>query len=275
MNQPYFRLIAFDLDGTLLPYGQPPRPRVLAAIRKAQDAGVTVTVATGRAPSTARPYAHQLGVTAPIICFQGGRVVDPNSGDTLYARTFPLALARSVLQYAEALEKELNDGWAPLVYQGDEMYLQRLWLSEAEYREFFAIEWHQVDSFDRLPEKPVDKIIFVGDPKKLDALRPRLEHRFAGLVEIVRSWDLFLEVTALGVTKGNALAWLAEYLDIPRERVVAVGDADNDISMLKWAGLAIAMGHAPEEVKAVADVIAPPVEEDGAAWVVDYILGGT
>ncbi len=271
-EHPYFRLVAFDLDGTLLPYGEPPRPRVVEAIRRARERGLIVTLATGRAPSTARPYAHRLGITAPIICFQGGRVVDPESGESLYARTYPLALARAVLQYAQAMEEELDDGWAPLVYQGDEMYLTRLWLSEEEYREFFAPRWHVLSSFDELPERPVDKIIFVGDPKKLDALRPRLEERFRGLVEVVRSWDIFLEVTALGVTKGNALAWLARHLGIPRERVVAVGDADNDISMLRWAGLAIAMGHAPEEVKAVADVIAPPVEEDGAAWVIEYLL---
>ncbi len=274
-SEPYFRLIAFDLDGTLLPYGSPPRPRVLEALRRAQTAGITVTIATGRAPITARPYAHQLGITAAIICFQGGRVVDPITGETLYARTYPLALARAVLAYAQALERELEDGWAPLVYQGDEMYLTRLWLSEEEYREFFAPSWHQIASFDELPEAPVDKIIFVGDPSKLDALRPRLEKRFHGLVEIVRSWDVFLEVTALGVTKGNALAWLAQHLGIPQERVVAVGDADNDISMLQWAGLAVAMGHAPPEVKAVADIIAPPVDEDGAAWVIEYILGTT
>ena len=272
-DTPYFRLLAFDLDGTLLPYGEPPRPRVVNALRRAQAAGVIVTLATGRAPSTARPYAHRLGITAPIICFQGGRVVDPGSGESLYARTYPLALARAVLMYARALEEELGDGWAPLVYQGDEMYVTRLWLSEEEYREFFAPRWHYLNSFDELPEAPVDKLIFVGEPSKLDALQPRLRERFQGLVEVVRSWRIFLEVTALGVTKGNALAWLARYLGIPRERVVAVGDADNDISMLRWAGLAVAMGHAPPEVKAVADVIAPPVEEDGAAWVIDYVLG--
>ncbi len=265
------RLVALDLDGTALPFEEPPRPRVLEAIRNARERGIIVTIATGRAPVTARRYAHQLGITAPIICFQGGRVVDPQSGQTLYARTLPLALARAVLDYAEAQKATLGDRWAPLIYQEDEMYVTRLQLSEERYREFFADGWHLVPDFSHIPRKPVDKIIFVGEESALDALRPRLEQHFGDLIEVVRSWHIFLEVTPAGATKGNALAWLAEHVQVPKECVVAVGDADNDLTMIRWAGTGVAMGNAPEEVKRAADVIAPPVEEDGAAWVLETL----
>ena len=265
---PRYRLIALDLDGTAIPFEGKPRPAVVEAIRQAQAQGSLVTIATGRAPVTARRYARQLGITTPIICFQGGRIIDPNEGTTLFAVTLSYELAQTVLRESAHAEASAKERWAPLVYQGDVIYLQRLWLTPEQYREFFGDTWHTIPSFDALPVRPVDKIIFVGDPEALDALRPRLEERFGQDVEIVRSWTMFLEVTPRGATKGRALAWLAHYLGIPREQVIAVGDADNDRSMIRWAGLGVAMGNAPDEVKAAADVIAPPVEEDGVAWVI-------
>lgn len=252
-----------------MPVGRPPRPAVLEAIRRAQDAGVIVTLASGRAPITTRRYASLLGVRAPVICFQGGRVVEPIRGETLMARTLPYSLAQEVLQLAAEARRDLGERWAPLVYQGDTMYLTRLWLSAEAYREFFGPSWTTLSDLAALPRRPVDKIIFVGDPEALDALRPRLATRLGERVTIVRSWTMFLEVTPREATKGHALAWLAEYLGISREETVAVGDADNDLTMIRWAGLGVAMGNAPPEVKAAADVVAPSVEEDGVAWVID------
>ncbi len=271
-----YRLVALDLDGTAVPFEGEPRPAVVAAIAAAQARGVKVTIATGRAPITASRYAHRLGIRTPIICFQGGRVVDPQTNRTLHAVALPYELALAVLQEAAVYQDPQTPRWAPLVYQGDDIYLQRLWLTPAQYRAFFGDTWHRLTDFRALPHRPVDKIIFVGEPAALDELRPRLNARFRDQVEIVRSWTLFLEVTPRGATKGRALAWLAHHLGIPREAVLAVGDADNDLSMIRWAGLGVAMGNAPPDVQAAADVVAPPVEEDGVAWVIrQWVLGDT
>jgi hypothetical protein len=99
-----------------------------------------------------------------------------------------------------------------------------------------------------------------------------MRQRFEGEMEIVRSHANFVEGNPLGVSKGDALRRLAGYLDVPQERVMAVGDQGNDVSMIRWAGTGVAMGNGSSEVKAVADWVAPPFSEHGAAVAIERFI---
>src|SRR5690606_10559077 len=117
--------------------------------------------------------------------------------------------------------------------------------------------------------------LFATNPDDLDSIVAQLGDEFAGLASVLRSHEFFGEVTAAGVHKGTAIARLAEHLGVPREQVIALGDEENDLAMIEWAGLGLAMATAPESVTSRADAVVPSIHEDGVAWAIErYLLIG-
>jgi hypothetical protein len=119
--------------------------------------------------------------------------------------------------------------------------------------------------------KPV-KFLFIAEPIQADRIEAAMRRRFEGQMEIVRSHANFVEGNPLGVSKGDALCRLAHHLGIPQERVMAIGDQGNDVAMIAWAGVGVAMGNASPAATAVADWIAPPLSEDGAAVAIEHFI---
>lgn len=121
---------------------------------------------------------------------------------------------------------------------------------------------------------PPTKLMFFGDPPLVERELAHLAAHFGDGLSVVRSDATLGELTAPGLSKGLALATLARHLGVAREHVMAIGDQDNDVPMLQWAGLGLAMGNAPSSVQEVADAVIPSVEDDGVAWAIrEYILG--
>lgn len=269
MALPY-RLLALDLDGTLIDGRLEFSPAVRAAIAAAQAAGVHVTLATGRTVRATRPFASALGIELPLICYQGAHV-EAADGTVLYHQPVPGALAAELVRDIQAL------GFHIQAYLDD-----ALWVG-AERAE---IEWYTRYSPVPLPVHVVadlpalvagrapTKLVWVAPEATIGATLPELAARYAGRLAVFRSHDLFAEAADPGCSKGTALAALAERLAIPRAQVAAIGDRENDAPMLAWAGLGVAMGNADEAARAAADLIAPPFSEDGAAWAIRrYLLG--
>jgi hypothetical protein len=117
-----------------------------------------------------------------------------------------------------------------------------------------------------------DKFVFIAEQEDADDIQAMLSAHFEGQLVVVRSHHLFVEGNPPGVNKGAALAWLAEYLNVSQTQVMAIGDQGNDVTMIEWAGLGVAMGGADRAVQAVADWVAPPLSEDGAAVAVERFL---
>jgi hypothetical protein len=262
---PRYRLVALDLDGTLLGPELQIHPRDREAIAAAQRAGVYVTIATGRAFPPTRRFAAELGITTPLICFQGGLIRDPGSGEVLFEAVLPEDL------YAEAVELAQAQNLDFSAYVGDAIYLTELRHPQEFYDRWFALPMHRVDDLLSLPRAP-DKFLITAEPDQADRIEAEWKAHFDGRLQIVRSHPLFVEGTPLGVSKGDALARLARHLGVPCEAVIAVGDNDNDRSMIRWAGLGVAMATAPEDLKAEADVVAPPQSEAGVAWVLERFV---
>jgi hypothetical protein len=244
------------------------RPRVRQAFRRALRAGVHVALATGRAfPDTAR-YALELGMDVPVICYQGGLIQDPRTGQVLYRATMPRALALEAVELAARDDLDIN------VYVNDEIFVSRLRHDDGFYQQWFGLPVHQVgDLRAALTEEPV-KFIIIAEEAEADRIHPAWKTHFKGRLQIVRSHRLFVEGNPLGVSKGHALARLAAHLGVSREETIAIGDNDNDRTMIEWAGLGVAMGNAPPSLQAIADCVAPPVTEDGVAEVLErFVLG--
>jgi len=261
-------LLALDMDGTLMDDDMViESARVRRAIAASLELGVAVTLATGRMFDFVLPFARDLGITAPLICYQGGLIQAPDSDAPLYRATMDVALMREVLEW------QTQRGCHLVLYADDDVFLDQRQRPETFYRDMLGERLVWVEDFYSVLErhKPVKFIIFV-DPARAQQVETELRQRFGGRMELTRSHTLIVEGNPLGVSKGNALRYLAAHLGVPQAQVMAVGDQDNDTSMIAWAGVGVAMGNGSPATKSVADWIAPPVTEDGAAAAIERFV---
>jgi Cof subfamily protein (haloacid dehalogenase superfamily) len=280
MNARYntIRLIALDLDGTLIgrDLTLPERNRrVLAA---AMEAGCWVTIATGRSFIPTSRFASDLQLNAPLVLYQGALVQDHRDGHVIHRDTLPLDLAREVAQFVadQQLVAQVHD-WDGTAYTArTNPFIERM-------RTITGAPATPVDNLVTWLERPPLKFLFIDEPTRIDGLVQRLHTQFGARVAVVRSHELIVEITAPQVSKARALSVLATHLGVPREAILAMGDHDNDADMLTWAGLGIAMPDASPAARAAADMVAPRhVPADGSvtshdeavAWAVErFVLG--
>lgn len=261
------RLAAFDLDGTLMGADQSVAPRVQQAIAKAQRRDVVVTLATGRMFAATRAFAEDLGITAPLICYQGGWVQSVADDEPQHR----IPLSKKITQNALALAQDR--GWHTVLYADGHVYLWEKLYNPSFYERLLGaditvgVPWMEV-----LAEHVPDKVLFVAEPEAIPEMAQILKRHFEDNAEIVQSHAKFVEVVPLGANKGAALAWLASHLEIPQAAVMAVGDQENDLAMVAWAGVGVAMGNATPQVQSAADWVAPPLSEDGAAMAIERFI---
>ena len=262
-------LLALDLDGTLIDETMVLSDRVRQAVAGAQERGVIVTLATGRMLASTVPFARALGIGAPLICYQGGIIQAPDSAEPLYRATMDPELVRQVLAWQSGAD------WHMVLYADDALFIAERRHPERFYRDLLGANLRWVDDLASVLERHVPvKFLFVADAIETDEIEIALRQRFEGQVEIVRSHANFVEGNPLGVSKGDALRRLAQNLCIPQDRVMAIGDQGNDVSMISWAGVGVAMGNSSLAAKEVSDWVAPTLSEDGAAVAIErFILG--
>jgi Cof subfamily protein (haloacid dehalogenase superfamily) len=265
-----YHLLACDLDGTLMGAEITISTRVRRALAAAQARGVSVTLATGRGFPETLPFAQLLNITIPIICYQGGLIKHPLTGDLIHQATMDRQLVLDVIDLAHASD------WHMLVYVDDTVFIEEYRHARSFYSDLLGEDIRRVDdlAFSAKTDgwQPAKFLIVGSDRAASDRMQRQMEERFGGLMHVVRSHDLFVEGNPLGVDKGDALRRLAHYLNVPQERVMAIGDQGNDAPMLRWAGLGVAMGSGSEEARAAADWVAPPYSADGAAVAIERYL---
>ena len=251
--------VAMDLDRTILPPSLEFTPALVGAVAAATAAGVRPIIATGRMFASARPYALQLGVTAPVICYQGALIADPVSGEWIQHTPMDVTLAREVIVAVHAAGFHMN------VYLDDELYVEELNDEARTYAAHAKLQAHPVGDLERWLREPTTKIVVVGEPVALDGLQDHLRAQFDGRLFIAKSLPYFLEVAMPGVSKGAALVTVCGRIGIDPANVVAFGDGANDLELLRDAGLGVAVEDADAALLQVADWTVPPVEEDGVA----------
>jgi len=260
------RALACDLDRTLIADDLVLRPRTRGAIASAREAGLETVLVTGRMFRSLRPYAEAAGVTAPVVCYQGAVVADPRTGEFLRHEPIPVELAREAIAAVEA------EGYGLNCYVDDELYVASETPEARQYADFQRIPIHVVGPLlDWLAARPT-KLVTIGDSNELDALERRMKGRFGDRLFIAKSLPYFLELANAGVTKGAGMDVVADRLGLDPGQVVAFGDGENDVELLEWAGYGVAVANAHERVLATADFVAPSVEEEGVAQVIEALL---
>jgi len=259
-----YKLIAIDLDDTLLRNDLTISHRAKKAIQAAIDTGTLVTFATGRMYRSALPYALDLGLDLPLITYQGA-LVKYADGRQVYHRPVDLTIAQEIIEFAKPSGLHIN------AYIDDELYMEAATHWGKQYAAIAKAPIHYIDLPTGL-KQDLTKILFIGESDELDEMAQRLRERFVEAINVTKSKDIFLEISHPKATKGNALKELTEALDINREQVIAIGDNMNDFDMVKYAGCGVAVGNAVEALKEVADLVAKSNDDDGVAEVIEKLV---
>jgi Cof subfamily protein (haloacid dehalogenase superfamily) len=261
-------LLALDLDGTIVGDDGVISPRTRRALAAAQARGVQVTLATGRMFQATLPFARELRITSPLICYQGSMVRSPSGDPPLVHRTVPLDLAHRVVKWAR--ERDLSVS----AYLDDRLYTDRVTPDTLFDAQLSQVELHRADDLLSLLTAEPTKLAIVTDGRGTDRISRDLAGAMGGRLRVVKTHPRFVEATHPQVSKGWALARLARLMGVPRENVMAAGDNDNDAEMIAWAGLGVAVGNGSLRAREAADHLAPPLEQDGLARAVErFILG--
>ena len=231
-----------------------------------RERGIHVLLVTGRMFRSALPYALAAGIEEPLVCYQGAVVADPTSGEFLRHEPIPLELAR------EAIEAVQSEGYRLNCYVDDDLYVAEVTENARAYADFQHIPITAVGDLLGWLVRPPTKLVAVDDPAALDGLKAVLVERFAGRLFIAKSLPYFLELASPAVSKGNGLAFLAAHLGFAAEHTVAFGDGENDLELLDWAGYAVSVENADDELKARSDWICPSVAEEGVAQALEAFL---
>ena len=263
------RIIAMDLDGTLVKGEQGITPPVRRALDAARAAGIDITIATGRMFRSARRFADDLQVTLPIICYQGSLVRDPVTGVTHQHDVLPTGPAQAAVEFARQRGLHVN------AYIDDDLYME----ADTPEGRFYAASSNVpitfVDDLAAAVTAGTTKLVFVMDEDRvLDAIAAMAD-RFGPAVQATRSHPRFAEIVRRDVNKGRALARVAAVANVPIEQTMGIGDNLNDLDLVKAAGIGVAMGDGDPRVLSAADWITGSYEDDGVAQAIERLLNGS
>ncbi|RUS45420.1 Cof-type HAD-IIB family hydrolase [Cohnella sp. AR92] len=261
-----YRLIAMDLDDTLLTDDLTVSEKTRSAMAEAIAQGAHLTIATGRMFASAKRVAAQVGLNVPIITYQGSLIRNLLDEEVLYERSVPYEKVRFLYEYTRKHNLHLQ------TYINDQLYSFDNGDKLAAYAKQSGIPYIVEPELDRLPEGNHTKLIIIDDPAKLDALIPVLRPLLGEGVHLTKSKANYLEFLHPEGTKGHALRFLAAHYGFPMEETIAIGDAWNDHEMIEAAGLGVAMANAIPELKNIANYVTLSNNDDGVAHVLEKFV---
>lgn len=256
-----YKILALDIDGTLLNTKKEITPGTAKAIEELQERNIPVIIASGRPEQGIYHVANALNMKEKggyILSYNGGKITDCKTGEAVYSKTVPKEYYGDVCEYAKGLECSL------LTYEGD--YI----ITEEPDNKYVDLESKVVrmpvkkveNLYDRL-NFSVDKFLLVGEPEYMMSKVEAMAEHFRGRLNVFQSEPFFIEVVPMGIDKGASLDFLLSRLGMTRENLVACGDGRNDVTMIQFAGMGVAMGNACDEVKNAADYITSSCDEEG------------
>jgi hypothetical protein len=262
------RLVAFDVDGTLVGRDLRITERVRDSIERMKQAGILGCLVTGRMYRATLPFARELGFDAPLICYQGAAIVDPASDEVLQHGALGNEVVRELIALAQ------RDGMHLQLYRNDEYYCEARNRFSDLYASLAMTEPVIVPSLrEAFAYSPATKGVIIADAPVAAAYAQTLGDALGARAYVTRSLAEFVEVLDPAVDKGRALRFVASRLGVPMEQTAAIGDSWNDAPLLAAAGFGIAMGSAPPELKAGAQAVVSDVEHDGVAEALEkYVL---
>lgn len=267
------QLLVLDIDGTIAGETNQIREPVKQAIKAAQAKKVQVAIATGRMYRSALRFHQDIGSQLPLIVYQGAWIQDPASQKILRHLPVSRKMALQLLDYFE--QPELRSLLSVHFYINDQLYVRQITRETGIYAERSEIEPIAVGDLRQVLDNEPTKILALSDNTEvIERLLGTLRQQYTPAeLYLTTSVASFFEATNPSVNKGTAVRYLAEeMLGLQASNVMTVGDNFNDVEMLEYAGVGVAMGNAPAQVQAIASWVAPSVEEDGAAVAIEKFI---
>jgi Cof subfamily protein (haloacid dehalogenase superfamily) len=263
------RLLAIDLDGTLVNHQLEMNPRDVAAVKAASAAGVAVVLATGRMFKSSLRFAEPLGLRGPIINYQGAIVRDIASGEIWHRCELTVPMQLRVLALAEPRD------WHANVYVDEVVYTARARPEADLYARVGMVPYEVVGPLSKWVHQDATKMVLVSlNPDDVPGRMAELAAWMGEVARVTRSLDWFVEVVNPQVSKARALAIVGERLGIGQSEVCAIGDNLNDVDMVSWAGFGVAMGNGPAGLKSIAKFVTGRIEDAGVAQVIErFVIG--
>jgi len=262
--------IILDLDGTLLPPIGGITQRSKRIIQKANIMGISIILCSGRRFGSVKPYADFLEIDCPIIAYSGSWIQHSKEDKPIF--TYDISWQSTL----RLLDEISFDAEMLGVYIDDLLYLDNENEYSKRYENHISLRSVLVPSLNNFlketQKNPTKLLITLANPEKLEIMYNKLQQKFAYELDFVRSWETFLEVGKIGISKGSALIHFSKLEGIDLKRAVIFGDQENDIAGFRVCGLSVAMGNAPASVKSHAKYVAPTNGEDGVAQVLEKML---
>ena len=270
MEKKDIRVLALDLDGTLTNDQKVVTPATRAALDAAAAKGVTIVLASGRPTAGVMPLAKELGLDKKggcILSYNGGAIIDCATGETLYRKQLDAKYVPQLCAFAR------EQGVVIITYNKQGVVTES---PEDKWalKECFTCKLPMtgVDDLAKYVDYPICKMLITLDPARRDEVWAAGKKQFDGRIDLYPSSPFFIEAVPLGVAKDGSLAALLEHMGLGRENLMACGDGWNDLPMIRYAGMGVAMGNAVPEVKQAAKYVTADNEHDGVGLAVEKFI---
>ena len=254
-----------DLDGTLLDLQLHLDPRDVDALGRARAAGLTVVASTGRPFPGALPWIRRLGLEGPFICYQGAEV-RAHDGRVLLDHGLPHELAMEVVGWCRQRDLHVQG------YRDDRLLVEKDRPEARAYSQHSGMPINVVADLDQALGPTTPKLVIVAAADVAERTLPEVREQWQGRLYVATSLPTYIEITSPLADKQRALQFICDRLGVGRAETVAVGDGRNDLPMIGWAGLGVAVEGAPPEVAAAAQRVIPGPGRGGIAALVDTLL---
>lgn len=261
-----YKLLALDIDGTLINDKRELTDKTILAVKRAIESGVHVTLCTGRPIQGVRWLVDRLGITTPVITYNGAEIVDPMDNSILFSEQLLPEDAVKIAEFGRARNTTL------IVWSKGELFGSPMNERVADYKNIARTEPKPFDDITPLAQRGVTKIIWYDDIDRINQFQNGLNKTDFKSVTYCTSNPKFLEFFNCEVSKRTSMERLADMLGVKREETVAIGDGYNDIPMLEGAGLSIAMGNAPHDIKEICHKVTLDNNSDGVAYAIDNYI---
>jgi len=264
------RILALDLDDTLLKSDLTISNRARNAIKQAEAAGVTVVLASGRIPAAIEYFSQVLDMhkrPGYLICSNGTVIQESHTGNIVHEILIDEGIILEIYDLADA------EGFPVQIYEDDIMYVSR----QNEYTQYdqkiTGLRQVVVENFRAMVAGGCHKLLIPGDPKLLSPMESLIRTYLGDKITLFTSKPYFLEILPANTDKGTALAWISGVMGVKREEVLAIGDSMNDEAMIRWAGIGVAMANSDERIKNIADIVTEKTnDDDGVAEVIEKFI---
>lgn len=264
-----YKLMAVDVDGTLLDSRGNLTEETIKAVRLAVDKSLIFTISSGRPVQGVMPLIEKLGLDLPVITFNGAMIITAHTRGILFEKKLSSRKAESIVRLGEEF------GTTVVLWSENKLYANKLNERAVRYGKLSGVQPIMITDLHEVIKNGVSKVLWYDDVEVIEKYEREVGKYLNGGINFHTSQPYYLEFVDEGASKAIALEKLGEHFGIKREEIIAAGDGFNDLSMIEYAGLGVAMGNAKDEIKRKADYIALTNDENGVAHVIyKFVLNG-